>query len=271
MKSPGHVLTSAEWGGFTELLPYLEQNNIYRRYDFSVPWSDPANYEVVGYEVPLFYCPANRKQGSLDLVLIANEWQLDLPPKAAGVDYAFSKGACGALNRDGRNLPAELRGVFDVNAHVTIAEIAAGTSNTFAIGDAAAGPGSNFARDPDHPNSAATDPITGLTSYIEQSWGAVCSSNTPFPYYGSILAVTAQTGRGSDPRWERMNPPNRLVAATYDGNDDAENSHGRDSVSGFRSMHFGGCNFLFCDGSVRMVSEYTAPREYAAMSTMMGP
>jgi prepilin-type N-terminal cleavage/methylation domain-containing protein/prepilin-type processing-associated H-X9-DG protein len=270
MKSPGHHLTSAEWGGFTELLPYIEQTNLAQRYDFNVPWYDAANYHAVSVELPLFYCPANRKHGSIDMAPIAAEWALDLPPTAAGLDYALCKGACAALNRDGRNLPSNVRGPFDVNSRVTAAEISDGTSYTIAMGDAAAGGGSYFVRDPNQPTKAATDPATGRTPYIEQSWSAVCASSPAYPYYGSIFAVTAQRGWGPDPLFERMNPPDRLVAATFDGDDDAENSHGRDSVSGFRSQHPGGCNFLLCDGAVRLVNAHVAPREFVDLSTIMG-
>jgi prepilin-type processing-associated H-X9-DG protein len=270
MKSPGHHLTSAEWGGFTELLPYIEQTNLAQRYDFDVPWYDAANYEAVGVELPIFYCHSNRQHGSIDMAPIAAQWQLDLPPVAAGLDYALCKGACAALNRDGRHLPSQVRGVFDVNLRLAATEIFDGTSHTIAIGDAAAGPGTFFARDPNQPAKAAVDPATGSAPYLEQSWSAVCASSPAYPYYGSIFAVSAQRGWGADPLYERMNPRDRLVAGTYDGDDDAENSRGRDSVSGFRSLHQGGCNFLFCDASVRLVSQHIAPQEFVDLTTIMG-
>lgn len=41
------------------ILPYLERNDIYRKIDFSKPWSDPANEEVYQAAAPyVFRCPS---------------------------------------------------------------------------------------------------------------------------------------------------------------------------------------------------------------------
>lgn len=264
-------LANGDATGFAYLLPYIEQDNVHKTYNFGAPWYHASNYSAVGTPIKMFYCPSNRSSGSMDLTPWAVQFSCALPPTAASTDYAFCKGANAALtNRSGR-IPGETRGVFEVNRTVAIAHIYDGTSNTLAMGDASGGDVVYLVRDLANPNVPVTDLLTGRAYYIEQSWAAGCTANTGYPYFGSVFAVTAQYGVGSNPRDEPMSPPNRLVAPTIDGNDPGgDNASGLDWVSGFRSMHVAGCNFLFADGGVRYLKRNLNPQTYRALSTRAG-
>jgi prepilin-type processing-associated H-X9-DG protein len=273
MISSSDNVSDAEATGFTLLLPYIEQDNVFRLYTFDHPWYDSANSTPVGLPVKILFCPANRESGSLDLRPIAAEWNVPLPPFAAGCDYAFCKGANGSLFHDGTRVPAEVRGVFGVGASeadgVRIAQILDGTSNTLALGDAAGGTSYYRVRNLADPAQLSISLATGQPAEIEQSWGAAGAGDPGHPWYGSVLAVTAQYGLGPDPRDEPMN--RRPCTPTVNGGDPfGDNRKGRDWVSGFRSLHPGGCNFLFCDGSARFLAQSIPPDVYRALSTCAG-
>jgi prepilin-type N-terminal cleavage/methylation domain-containing protein/prepilin-type processing-associated H-X9-DG protein len=265
----------AEGTGFTLLLPYLEQDNTYRLYHFDVPWYNPSNYEAVGVQVKVFFCPSNRTEGAIDLNPIAAEWNLSLPPLGAACDYAFCKGANGSLYRDWRRAPLEVRGVFgirapsELGAGVRLTEITDGSSSTIALGDAAGGSFSYLACDLNNPTKPAIHALTGQPVPLDQGWGATGVTDVSHPWYGSVLGVTAQYGLAPDPRDEPMN--RRPATPTVWGGDPrGDNSSGKDYVSGFRSLHSGGCNFLFCDGSVHFLTESIRPAIYRALSTYAG-
>jgi prepilin-type N-terminal cleavage/methylation domain-containing protein/prepilin-type processing-associated H-X9-DG protein len=276
---PGMYMTGEledAWAtGYTYLLPYVEQENLQRLYHFDAPWYAAVNYVAVGIEVKLFYCPSNRTAGSIDLTPIQAQWGAALPPRAASCDYAFCKGANAGWSGDATRIPAEARGVFQVASStgtmfaVRLGDITDGTSTTFAMGDAAGGSPRYPVGQLGQPDQAAIDPFTGLPDPMEQSWSAAGLSDPNHPWYASVFAVTAQFGLAPDPADEPMN--RRPGSPTVVGSDPSGfNRTGRSRVSGFRSLHPGGCNFLFCDGGVRFVGQGIAPATYRALSTYAG-
>ena len=280
---PGGIIVVGDitdgWGtGFTEMLPYLEQQNIRNKYRFDVSWFDPANAEPVGMGVKVFYCPANRSGGGIDMAPIAAQWNCYIPPFAAGVDYAFNKGANAGLSLEPDKVPLSVRGPFGlairedgkvVSGCTRFVDIGDGTSSTFAMGEAAGGSSKFPVRDLDDPTRAVSDPFTGQPALMEQCWGATGFGDRGHPWYASALAVTAQYGMPSNPSDEPLNR-SPGTPSIYGGDRSGSNQSGRDFVSGFRSVHSGGANFVLCDGSVRYVRETIAPATYRALSTHAG-
>ena len=276
---PGMVCTSsdlrdAEASGFTFLLPYLEQDNTHRLYHFDQPWWANDNFQAVETTVKVYLCPSNRTEGAIDLRLIAEQWSTTLPPFATSCDYAFCRGANGALNQDWNKIPATSRGVFNIyraanKATLRLEDLADGSSNTLALGDAAGGSQRFLARDLTNPTQPAIDPLSGNPTPLDQSWGATGVGDASHALYGSVFAVTAQYGVAPDFRDEPMNRSPTTPAVT--GSDPrGDNLAGKDTLSGFRSLHTGGCNFAFCDGSVHFLSQSIASDVYRALSTYAG-
>jgi prepilin-type processing-associated H-X9-DG protein/prepilin-type N-terminal cleavage/methylation domain-containing protein len=267
-------LEMAGFCGFVSLLPFLEQDNLFNRWDLNGNWYDPPDAALVSVEVKVFYCPSNRSRGVIDMSFLVPFAGRPLPDPAAS-DYLLCKGANAALCEITRVPPAG-RGVFDVNTHTRLTDIADGTSNTFAIGEGAG----NNPRFGIRRYYADTTPeqklFPGQSPLIDQTWSAGPTATQALHsiglLQGACLGVTALRGGYSPPFDEPMNNPLALPAIDY--NSGCTNSGTLpgtyDTISGFRSAHSGGCNFLFCDGGVRFVTDGVSPATYRALSTMAG-
>jgi prepilin-type N-terminal cleavage/methylation domain-containing protein/prepilin-type processing-associated H-X9-DG protein len=274
MASSSDDLQLGSSSGFVSLVAFLEQDNWTRQWDPSQPWFQGPNFTLVSNQVKVFYCPSNRTEGTMDIQFLVPSAGFPLP-NPASCDYLLCKGSNAALCRKVQ-VPGSARGVFDVNTRTKIADITDGTSQTFAIGE---GTGHNprYLVRHYYPDTApASDLFPGQSPLIDQSWSSGPLATTTLHsngfLSGACMGITALRG-GFDPVLdEPMNNP--LVLAALDFNQGCSNSGIGpgidDTLSGFRSMHPGGCNFLFCDGGVRFVNQMIAPATYRALSTMAG-
>jgi prepilin-type N-terminal cleavage/methylation domain-containing protein/prepilin-type processing-associated H-X9-DG protein len=270
----GDDLQEMKTSGFGPLMAYLEQDAWQRLWNPNLPWFDPANTDAVTLQVRSLFCPSNRSDGSVAMEEVVPFAGRPIADPAA-CDYLFCKGANAALCALVQT-PAVARGVFDVNTRTRIADIADGTSNTFAMGEGAGGTFRYLVRRFYSDATPDPDPVTGEPRIVDQSWsaGALASRalNSLAFSFGSALGVTALRGGFDLPFDEPMNLP--LVLAAIDYNDGCVNAGTEpghyDTLSGFRSLHPGGCNFLFCDGSVRFLAETIDPATYRALSTSAG-
>jgi prepilin-type processing-associated H-X9-DG protein/prepilin-type N-terminal cleavage/methylation domain-containing protein len=267
-------LSMGSFGGFIPLLPFLEQDNWFHRWDANHNWYEPPNDAIVSVEVKVFYCPSNRTSGVIDTSFMVPFAGRPLP-NVASCDYLLCKGANAALC-EVTQVPRSARGAFDVNTRTRFADVTDGTSNTFAIGEGA-GNNPRFGLRRFYPDTTPpANLFPGQSTFIDQSWSsgpmATQALHTIGLLGGSCLGVTAQRGGQAQPFDERMNHPLGLAALDYNnGCTNSGTTPGTyDTISGFRSVHPGGCNFLFCDGGVRFVNETTSPDIYRALSTIAG-
>jgi prepilin-type N-terminal cleavage/methylation domain-containing protein/prepilin-type processing-associated H-X9-DG protein len=296
VQGSGDNLQNGASTAFALLLDYIEQDNLKNLYDPSKAWYDqlpvpPNPVAAPSMEVKLFYCPSNRASGIMDLTAIRPFVpQGDNLPNPAATDYILCKGANAGLCR-GPKVPGNARGVFEVSATsggligVSIAEIVDGTSNTFAIGEGAGGNLRFVCRMDYDSTSPAPGPILMENSWSNGSVARIELVMAPGgPHLaGSVLGVTAERGGfTSGPVMDEPlngipvpgNSSQRMILAAIDRNVQCDNSNPSnaqlDTISGFRSMHIGGCNFLFADGGVHFIRDTISASTYRALSTIAG-
>jgi len=236
----------------------------------------------------IFYCPSNRNSGQMDLSPFVPVWgDSPMPPFVGACDYSLCKGANAGLSADPSLLPPQVRGLFNITQadstvvadgvlfkstpqfRIRLTDVADGLSNTFALGEAAGGSPYYLVADVSNPTQPVTEPFGAGPAIMDQAWAAASLGDTSHPWFAGLFGVTAQFGMGSNPADEPMN--RRPGMPTIIGSDrSGYNLSGRDMVSGFRSRHPGGGNFLYADGSVHFIPETIDPITYRALSTYAG-
>jgi prepilin-type processing-associated H-X9-DG protein len=122
---------------FVQILPYLEQDNLYRQWDLTKDYhfqTAPATRET---PVKVYFCPAHRSAGSAGLSTSGNTplwepYRIAHHPGALG-DYA------GVIDRTGQDWTDEfvtaLHGPFERRAGLSFVQFPDGLSNTLLVGE----------------------------------------------------------------------------------------------------------------------------------------
>jgi prepilin-type N-terminal cleavage/methylation domain-containing protein/prepilin-type processing-associated H-X9-DG protein len=129
---PGYLATAAYpdttpgWGWAAFLLPYVEQQNLYRQLDFTRPVQDSPAIQTL---VPVYLCPSDLiAQTSFPLT------DVTLNPIAVVAPCSYAA----TVGQDASEVDAPTGdGVFYRNSHVRFTDILDGTSQTVLAGDRA--------------------------------------------------------------------------------------------------------------------------------------
>jgi prepilin-type N-terminal cleavage/methylation domain-containing protein/prepilin-type processing-associated H-X9-DG protein len=230
------------WGVY--VLPYMEQDNLYRGYNLAATIGNAQNTTVVSTHLKMMQCPSAPNPNRLysdgpvpGAAFLASWGSATLSWTASASDYTVTTGireatlnACvgGGGQRDGAlNVPVRNQFADPFNG-TKILQISDGTSNTILIGELAGRPdiyrvGRRFAAyTPPNPPNAPTafqgagwgDALNGENWFIGSQFDGVVPST------GGTCVVNCTNARGT----------------------------------GLYAFHTGGANILLADGSVRFIA-----------------
>jgi prepilin-type N-terminal cleavage/methylation domain-containing protein/prepilin-type processing-associated H-X9-DG protein len=250
------------WGWASYVLPYLEQGNVFNQINFSQGVGLGSNVQVSQMPLAIYQCPSDPYQQSFTVwptsVVVAhgnyigcNGW-VECFGNAGG-NYNPSSDGGGAEDGDGANAPTGLAGdgLFYRNSRNRIANITDGLSNTVIVGERCGA----------HSPTTWTGAVTGGRC---PAWMATQPWTIPYTPPGSA----PNTGNGT--AYDNADYDEALVLGH--GNlthlPNADNPFFDPDT--FWSMHIGGANFLFGDGSVHFLSSGINPPTYQGMMTIAG-
>ncbi len=225
------------WGVY--MLPYIEQDNLFRMYNLNIIFVAGSNPAVVRVPLKSFQCPSSPDTDKIYTCPTALAGAYGLPPyQAATSDYHVISGVMGSLWNIVVGGPSGGRaGALEPNTMTPILGVTDGTSNTILLAEIA-GKNDRWVRG------------QKLSTGTEQGggWGD--------PFSGeNWLSGSDTTGS--------VSPGPCLIGCT---NGQPLGSTAR----GLYSFHSTGTNLLFCDGSVRFVSNATSPSAVCFLVTRAG-
>jgi prepilin-type N-terminal cleavage/methylation domain-containing protein/prepilin-type processing-associated H-X9-DG protein len=239
--APANLNTHNGPSAFLAIAPYLEQTQLYNVYNFSVSWRSGANVTIAGMGINTLWCPSDTAAwGTVPLNAEFFSGTYPAPANASFGQHFTSYGGCtGIYYSDyiGNTLTdpcyatyiATAKGVIIGDATVTLSSITDGLSNTFLWGETAC-------------STITTIGPTALSGGYSRFWLIGYWSNTEFDAEYPINAY----------RWINYAAFPDAGPLVFANNGDWV------PLEGVSSLHPGGANFAFCDGSVKFIKETIA-------------
>ena len=219
---------------WVELLPYFEQDNLYKRWDYADNRNNVAGgtNATQAQVIKILLCPSDPLPQTVVRLTatLASPWS-----------WGFYGMSSYGGNAGQRSFPVTTRdGIFFFDSCVRLTDITDGTSNTFLFGE-------RSHRDPQFDiQQPFVYPGAGRIGQVGR-WGCVAGNGC----LGNVMLSTP-------------------VLIDYQVPPGGDVSTLRDRMCAFGSGHVHGANFAFADGSVRFLSDSTPLTMLQALSTRAG-
>jgi prepilin-type N-terminal cleavage/methylation domain-containing protein/prepilin-type processing-associated H-X9-DG protein len=253
---PAPAAGTISHGPGTLILPYIEQENVYRLYRFTETWSSTVNAPAIATQVNVFICPSTPLSNRLDTgnapgSTAAPRWS------AAVTDYAHANGVNGQLALAPRNLIPPIPGytfgtpgtdqaqyVGAILPMSTISSFTTGMSPPF------------YNKRPKSTFATITDGTSNTLAWVEDA-------GRPFLYRRS---TQISGSRASGAGWADPDAEFWVDGFTSDGVTSlgpcAMNCVNNNEIYSF---HSGGANAVFCDGSVKFLRDSLTVAQIASI------
>ena len=247
---PGKIASGYSVSVF--LLPYIEQDNLYRAINLALPWNDPSNAVALATPMPIFECPS--------------DYMNQLPGGWAGTNYRCNFGSnllngYGLLNGDPKGVNAKLappNGGFFVNSKYKYGDFRDGLSTTACFSEHIKGDFSDAVVSPD----ADTFKPGTYPDNIDQAWSDCMATD--------IYNLTTQFNSNAGGPWMRGgHTPSRYYHSFLPGSRSCAFPSNR-IVTTANSAHTQGVNVLMFDGSVHFISNHINLQTWRALGTRNG-
>lgn len=138
------------------VLPFIEQENLYKQYDLTSTWSNVKNQAVRETTVKSFVCPTVPRTPNTFNTKTVGGLSINVAPG----DYAPDDGYDSVLETKGLvDICANRNGVIDTNSVRQVGEITDGTSNTLLLSE-----------DAGRPNAWRSTNMTNATGQTDGGW-----------------------------------------------------------------------------------------------------
>ncbi len=255
------------WGWASFLLPYLEQNSVYTQINFNVAVGTGVNTQISQQPLAIYQCPSDSNQQLVPIYdssltnpiatvahgnyIGCNGW-VECFPNAGGGYQPSNDGGAGE-DGDGSQTGTGSAGdgLFYRNSHNTFANVTDGLSNTIFVGERCSA----------HSPTTWTGAIAGGRC---PAWMATQPWTAPYTPPSSA----PETGNGT--AYDNADWGEALVLGHGNLTHTPNSDHPFFDPDTFWSMHVGGANFLFGDGSVHFLSSGIDPYTYQWLCTIAG-